>query len=403
MTADQVKGKGFRGALNYNLKKVEKGAAIVLDHSFAELKEPSVMREIALVKMLRPNLAKYFYHTSINFPPEENVADEKMKNIARDYLSEIGFNQHQYAVFRHFDADHPHLHILVNRIGYDGSVVSDSKDYQRSEKVLRGLEKKYGLRQVISSKQAMERAMTRNELEMMKRTDEPSVKMKLQETIKGLVREKLTTEQFIKALEEKGIDVLFNQASTGFVSGISYRYEGLQFKGAHLGNAYKWQQIKTAIGYEQERDRAAIYQANLRTRRGWSDGEGINSRTAAGNGSGTNETAERDCAALQQGAGQLQEQIRKAYRPDRRKAGQGRSESTPFVPSDQGDDGQSRSARQTTKQDCRALDHPALPDLHLSRVLLDPGDAADHMDQVPLNEYKRKRKKKRGLNLNRST
>jgi hypothetical protein len=67
-------------------------------------------------------------------------------------------------------------------------------------------------------------------------------------------------------LEAQGINVLFNQASTGFVSGISYGYDGMQFKGAHLGNAYKWQAIKNAISYEQERDRTAIYEANVRTR-----------------------------------------------------------------------------------------------------------------------------------------
>ena len=102
-------------------------------------------------------------------------------------------------------------------------------------------------------------AITKNELEMMKRTDEPSIKLQLQELIKHILKDTPNPEQFIKALEEKGINVLFNQASTGFVSGISYGYGGLQFKGAHLGNAYKWQAIKTGIGYEQERDRTAIY------------------------------------------------------------------------------------------------------------------------------------------------
>ena len=222
MTADQVKGKGFRGALRYNLQKLEKGLAIVLDTSFSLVKEQPIMKEIALVKMLRPNLAKYFYHTSINFPPVENLPDDQIKKIASEYLLEMGFIQHQYILFRHFDADHPHVHVLVNRIGYDGSVVSDSKDYYRSEQELRKLEKQYGLTEVISSRQAQERAMTKNELEMMKRTDEPSVKMKLQVLIKGLMKEKLTTEQFISRLENSGINVLFNQASTGFVSGISY-------------------------------------------------------------------------------------------------------------------------------------------------------------------------------------
>lgn len=399
MTADQVKGKGFKGALSYNLKKLEQGVATVLDRSFAEINLESILKEVSLVKMLRPNLKKYFYHTSLNFPPTENLADEKIKKISVEYLNEMGFNQHQYIIFRHFDADHPHLHILVNRISYDGAVVSDSNDFMRSEKVLRRLEKKYKLTEVISSRQAQERAMTKNELEMMKRTDEPSVKMKLQVLIKGLVREKITTAEFIQRLESKGIDVLFNQASTGFVSGISYGYEGLQFKGAHLGNSYKWQAIKAAIGYEQERDRAAIYQANLRTRTDWGE------RGAAGSGAGANRVGanenatERDTGSLQQGAGELQEQIRTANRNDHGQASKaGGGDGSTQVP-DQGVGGQRGTAGQYTKQDSGKVDHPALPDLHLSRVLLGADDAAGIVDQGALNEFKRKRTTKKKLKI----
>lgn len=108
-----------------------------------------------------------------------------MKAIGLDYLEANGFSQHQYIMFRHYDADHPHLHILVNRIGYDGQVVSDSNDYARSERVLREIEKGYNLTQVISSRQAKERAMTKNELEMMKRTNTPSEKMAMQTVLRG--------------------------------------------------------------------------------------------------------------------------------------------------------------------------------------------------------------------------
>lgn len=266
MTADQVKGKSFRGALRYNLEKMEHKGAEVLDTTFAKVTEKSIMREVTMVRMQRPNLQKYFYHTSLNFPPHEKISNEQMVQIARDYLIRNGFDQHQYIVFRHHDADHPHMHLLVNRIGYDGSVVSDSNDYARSEKVLRQLEKEHRLTIVVSSKEAKERAMTKDELEMMKRTNEPSVKMQLQVILQGVLQHKPDTEQFIKALEAKGVNVLFNQASTGFVSGISYGYQGLLFKGASLGNAYKWTNVKNTIGYEQERDRAAIYEANIRTR-----------------------------------------------------------------------------------------------------------------------------------------
>lgn len=275
MTADQVKGKGFRGALRYNLEKVEKGVAEILDSNFSAVTEKYIMKEVAMIKALRPNLQKYFYHTSLNFPPQENLSSDLMLAIAKDYLDKNGFTQHQFIIFRHLDADHPHLHILVNRIGFDGKVLSDSQDFARSEKVIRQLEIKYNLTKVQSSNQSLERAMTKNELEMMKRTDEISTKMKLQTLIKNVLNQHLSTAEFIKLLEARGVNILFNQAKTGFVSGISYGYEGMIFKGAALGNIYKWSSVKNVISYEQERDHTAICEANIRTKsRNTIDGSG---------------------------------------------------------------------------------------------------------------------------------
>lgn len=268
MTGNQIKGKGFRGALRYNLEKVDKGVAELLDSSFAGKSENSILKEVQLIRVQKPNLQKYFYHTSINFPPEENLSNEVMKRIGHDYLQANGFTQHQFIMFRHFDADHPHLHILVNRIGYDGKVLSDSNDYKRSEQVLRELEIKYNLIKVISSREAKERAMTKDELEMMKRTNAPSAKMKLQTIIKDVLAKgkNLTTEQFIIALERKGVKLQFNQATTGYVSGISYEFQGFIIKGAALGYDFKWPTIKNRIDYGQERDRDVVYKTNLRTK-----------------------------------------------------------------------------------------------------------------------------------------
>ncbi|MCQ6958609.1 relaxase/mobilization nuclease domain-containing protein [Mucilaginibacter aquariorum] len=400
MTADQVKGKGFRGALRYNLQKVDQGVAKILDMSFTSGKEDAIMQEVALVRMLRPSLQKYFYHTSLNFPPNENLADEQMNIIANEYLNNMGFDQHQYAIFRHFDADHPHLHILVNRIGYDGKVVSDSKDYQRSEQVLRRLEKQHGLTEVISSRQAQERAMTKNELEMMKRTDEPSVKMKLQVLIKNVLSEKPAATQFIQQLEAQGINVLFNQASTGFVSGISYGYEGMLFKGAHLGNAYKWQAVKNVISYEQERDRTAIYQANLRTR------EQPSARTGQSAGGGTATGADADTKVtagnrkdVQQGTGKLQDQIGKANRKYKQAAGtDGQHGNQPRL-SDTKDSQQRGTNLQGQPSGRQQVGYQALPDSDLIGSLLGTDHHAGDMDQTALNEFKRKRKKRKGQRM----
>lgn len=267
MTGSQVKGKSFRGALRYNQEKVAQGKGEVLDHSFLNTSERDIMKEVAMVRVQRPDLKKYFYHTSINFPKDENVSNDLMIKIGREYLEANGFNQHQYIMFRHQDAGHPHFHILVNRIGYDGSVVSDSNDYARSEKVLRNLERKYNLTQVVGSREAKERALSNNEIAMMKRKNTPSAKVAMQVIIGEVLQSKnqLSTNEFLSKLETRGVKVLFNQASTGYVSGISYSYQGMVMQSSKLGNGFKWSTIKNIINYEQERDRQRIHETNVRS------------------------------------------------------------------------------------------------------------------------------------------
>ncbi len=262
MTGNQIKGKGFRGALRYNLAKVAKNTAEVLDSSFVRSSEQAIMKEVQMVRCMRPRLEKYFYHTSINFPPQENISSALMKRIGRDYLEARGFTQHQFIMFRHLDAAHPHLHILVNRIGYDGRVLSDSNDYKRSEHTLRRLETKYNLTRVAPSHQARQRAVTKDEMEMMKRTGRPSAKVKLQQSIRRALTSRPTTEKFIRSLEVNGIKVFFNQATTGYVSGISYELDGFQITGAKLGNDFKWASVVSRIDYQQERDQVLVGDSN---------------------------------------------------------------------------------------------------------------------------------------------
>ncbi|MEI9918952.1 MAG: relaxase/mobilization nuclease domain-containing protein [Bacteroidota bacterium] len=270
MTANMIKGKGFGGALRYNLEKVDKGVAEILDSSFVDATQTSIMKEMQMVKMLRPNLQKHFYHTSINFPPSENLSSEKMKEIGREYLEESGFTQHQFIMFRHHDAEHPHLHILVSRIGYDGSVLSDSNDFAKCEIILRRLEKKHNLAEVVSSRNAQKRAVTKNELEMEKRTGIPSNKMRMQSIIKDALNssKKPSCIEFVQRLQSRDINVLFNQASTGYVSGISYSYKGMTITGSKLGTDFKWATIKANINYDQDRDRILIQAINAQMKSG---------------------------------------------------------------------------------------------------------------------------------------
>ena len=160
MTGNQVKGKGFRGALRFNLEKVEKGVAEILDSTFVNAKERGIMKEVEMMRMPTAEPSKVFLSYIHQFSAKRKYTNALMKIIGQEYLNANGFNQRQYMMFRHHDAGFAPLHILVNRTGFDGIVVSDSNDYARSEKVLRAPEKYLLLTEVILSREAKERAMT---------------------------------------------------------------------------------------------------------------------------------------------------------------------------------------------------------------------------------------------------
>ncbi|GGF48998.1 relaxase/mobilization nuclease domain-containing protein [Echinicola rosea] len=269
MIAKQSIGKNFMGALDYNLKKMvtsdEVKRAEVLETNFSSLDREMVQKEVELMKSMNPRLKRNTYHVSLSFGKEEKISNKKMLSIANAYLKGMGFDDNAYFIFRHHDAEHPHCHLLALRNRFDGTVVSDSNNYRKSESLVRKLEKKYGLQQVKSSKEAKVKAPNKDEIEMVMRTGKPSKKMVLQQIVGEALKQTNTMTDFIQQVEAAGANLLFNQASTGRVSGVAYCYEGFKAKGQSLGNQFKWKNIANTLHYEQTRDRQAIGQANART------------------------------------------------------------------------------------------------------------------------------------------
>jgi len=277
------------GALNYNLRKLEhpdeKRRAELLDSNFSSMDKMIIKGEVELVRQLRPSLKKYVYHTSLNFHNDDQLDNEMLLEIARQYLEGMGFTDNQYMIFRHHDAGHGHLHLLVNRITFDGKVVSDSNNYKRSEQALRTIERRYNLVQVNPSQNSQLRAATKDEIEKVIRTGAASDKMVLQEKMKMIIAGSKTLTGFIANCEKSGIGLLFNQQSTGRISGITYFYGDFKIKGQKLGNRFKWSELLKVINYEQDRDSQAISAANSRTRAKYGDFTRLGEQQASREGS----------------------------------------------------------------------------------------------------------------------
>jgi hypothetical protein len=114
-------GKNMIGALNYNENKVREGKAQCIaenlfgarvDQLTFAAKQKRFDDQMRLNRRSKTNVV----HISLNFAVGEKLGNEKSTRIAASYMERIGFGDQPYLVYNHFDAAHPHVHILTTSI-----------------------------------------------------------------------------------------------------------------------------------------------------------------------------------------------------------------------------------------------------------------------------------------------
>ena len=139
------------GVLGYNFKKVEKGeASILLAAELYQSKEGCYTMEDVLSDMeaLIPKncrTKKMVFHCSLNPHPDEKLSDERLTQIAKEYMEALGYGKQPYIVFKHNDIAREHIHIVSLRVDSRGQKINDKFEKRRSKKITDTLEKRFGL------------------------------------------------------------------------------------------------------------------------------------------------------------------------------------------------------------------------------------------------------------------
>ncbi|WP_142685773.1 relaxase/mobilization nuclease domain-containing protein [Chitinophaga polysaccharea] len=151
MVARIVSGKSIRGILNYNEHKVsESEAKLLLASGFprdaSELSFKSKLERFEKLTMLNERTKTNALHITLNFSRQDQVDDELLCQLAKDYMQAIGFGAQPFLVYRHFDAAHPHIHLATVNIDSDGNRIETHNIGKiQSEKARKEIEQRYGL------------------------------------------------------------------------------------------------------------------------------------------------------------------------------------------------------------------------------------------------------------------
>lgn len=255
MIAKLEKGRGFRGALNYAL---EKNGARLIGGNLASTKPRGMAREFRAFREMRPKLSKAVAHVALSVEHGANLSDEQWSEIGERYMQGMGYGEAAYTLVRHNDAEHDHVHIIASRIRPDGSVVSDSNDFRRQERIMRAIEQDFNLQAVPNSWESKgERALNKNEIEKADRTGEPPARAQLQALVSAAAKAADNYTDFALALERCGVrhEVQLQKEGQKW-NGVKFSLDGeVWFKGSDLGKQFTANGLqKNGVVYGQGRD-----------------------------------------------------------------------------------------------------------------------------------------------------
>jgi Relaxase/Mobilisation nuclease domain len=87
------------------------------------------------------------YHLALSFDPKDAVDRVAMERVADRVLAALDLQRHQVLIVSHRDREHPHVHLLINRVHPDtGLVWNRWQDRAVVQQVLRDEERALGLR-----------------------------------------------------------------------------------------------------------------------------------------------------------------------------------------------------------------------------------------------------------------
>lgn len=250
MIAKIVKGSGFRGVVNYILDKGKDAKILVCDGLFAEDKDTIAMSFEAQSKM-NPKVKKPVGHISLAFSKEDEhrLTDRAMTGIALEYLKEMGITDTQILIVRHFDKEHPHVHIAFNRIANDGRTINDRNERIRSARICKELTKKYNL-YFASGKERVKQH----------RLKEPDkTKYGLYSILKSEVSRCGNWRQLAANLEKQGVDMRFKyKGKSDKVQGVVFTMNGYSFSGSKIDRRFSFSKIDVALDNNRHNERQGI-------------------------------------------------------------------------------------------------------------------------------------------------
>lgn len=251
MMAKFTQGSGFDGAVVYANKVCDKHATILSHRGVNLTSHSALVNSFEIQRMMNPSVKNFVGHLMLSFSPRDRhrMTSELMNQIALEYMHLMGLDNTQYAVFRHRDQPHDHVHVIYNRVDDNGNPITNDTNYMKSIALTKMLTRKYGLTWG-KGKENVRR-------ERLKGKDKS--KYAIYDAVKATLRYCKTADQLRSELARRGIDVRFSTDESGKIRGVSFSDGKSSLAGGRIDKSLRWNNILSQL----EKNRVAGLKAAM--------------------------------------------------------------------------------------------------------------------------------------------
>ena len=235
-----VTGKSLGGAVEYVLRKEK---VRLLDSDGVDTESiRSIIDDFNFQRKARREIAKVVGHISLSFHRDDapTLTDDRMRELAAAYMECMGIADTQYIVARHNDTEHPHLHIIYNRVKYDRTLVADKNERRRNVKVCKQLKRRYGL--------TFSNGKRDIKSEWLHGADK--VRQEVFDAITRILPKCDRIADLSAKLKRQGIGVQFVHRGNDpkkAVQGVTFTKDGLTFKGSQVDRKFSYAGLSKTI------------------------------------------------------------------------------------------------------------------------------------------------------------
>ena len=236
-------GSSFAGVVRYVAQKPE--ARFIHAEGIRTENVQTAIDDFNMQRKLNPDLRRAVGHVALSWSKNdaEKLTSEIMMQRAKEYMQKMKIGNTQYLLIEHRDKNHPHVHLIYNRVGNEGKTISDRFQRERNQRICKEMTLKYGYYLGKDKSQVNRLALTGAD----------KVKYELYDAITAASQTARNWEQLEASLRTQGIGlVLKYKSGTDQIQGISFSKGEVTMKGSKIDRSLSYGRLNEKILQNQK-------------------------------------------------------------------------------------------------------------------------------------------------------